>query len=91
LVSTVVAVGIKEVGTLLVGAVVIVPAVAARNVTSSLSGFALLSGIFGVVSAVAGVLLAGVVALPAGPIVVLVGAGIFVLGLGLKFAHLVRS
>ena len=80
LVSTVVAVGIKEVGTLLVGAVVIVPAAAARNVARSLSGFSMLSGAFGVVSALAGVVLSGYLSLPAGPMVVLSGAAIFAVG-----------
>src|SRR5215831_2117638 len=39
LVATIVAVGIKEVGTLLVGAVVIVPAAAAKNISSTLSEY----------------------------------------------------
>jgi zinc transport system permease protein len=89
LVSTIVAIGIKEVGTLLVGAVVIVPAAAARNVSSTLSRFSLLSGIFGIVSAVVGVVLAAFLSLPAGPIVVLAGATIFAGGLGARFAGLV--
>ena len=41
LVATIVAIGIKEVGTLLVGAVVIVPAAAAKNVSSTLKIFSL--------------------------------------------------
>lgn len=91
LVSTVVAVGIKEVGTLLVGAVVIVPAAAARNLSSSLSRFSLLSGLFGVVSAVAGIIISGYLGLPAGPVVVLAGAALFIIGLGAKFTHLARG
>ena len=87
LVSTVVAVGIKEVGTLLVGAVVIVPAAAARNVSSSLARYSFLSGAFGVASAVAGVLLSGYLAVPAGPIVVLSGAVLFGLGLTVKLSR----
>ena len=87
LVSTVVAVGIKEVGTLLVGAVVIVPAAAARNIASSLSRYTLLSGVFGIVSAVAGVLLSSYLALPAGPVVVLAGALLFALGLAFRFSR----
>ena len=87
LVSTIVAVGIKEVGTLLVGAVVIVPAAAARNVSSSLSRFSLLSGIFGVVSAIAGVVASGLVGQPAGPLVVLAGATLFIFGLLARFAR----
>lgn len=84
LVSIVVAVGIKEVGTLLVGAVVIVPAAAARNVSSSLSRYSILSACFGVVSAIAGVLLSGPLGQPAGPLVVLVGAGIFAAGVAAR-------
>ncbi len=91
LVSTVVAVGIKEVGTLLVGAVVIVPAAAARNLSSSLSRFSLLSGLFGVISAVAGIVISGYLGLPAGPVVVLAGAALFVIGLGARFTHLARG
>ena len=81
LVAMIVAVGIKEVGTILVGAVVIVPAAAARNVSSSLYRYALLSGLFGVISAISGVLLSSVVNFPAGPLVVIVGALIFAVGL----------
>ncbi len=77
LVATVVALGIKEVGTLLVGAVVIVPATAARNISSTLSRYALTSAAFGVVSAVSGVVLSIFVGVPAGPLVVLVGALMF--------------
>lgn len=80
LVAMIVAVGIKEVGTILVGAVVIVPAAAARNVSSSLYRYALLSGVFGVVSAVSGVLLSAFVRFPAGPLVVIAGAAIFAVG-----------
>jgi len=77
LVVTVVAVGIKEVGTLLVGAVVIVPAAAARNVSSTLSRYSLVSALIGLVTAISGVLLSSKVMVPAGPLVVVVGAVIF--------------
>ncbi|MDG6908144.1 MAG: metal ABC transporter permease [Nitrososphaerota archaeon] len=81
LVAMIVAVGIKEVGTILVGAVVIVPAAAARNVSSSLYRYALLSAVFGIVSALCGVLLSAYTKVPAGPLVVIVGAAIFAIGL----------
>ena len=77
LVAIIVALGIKEVGTLLVGALVIVPAAAAKNVSSTLSRYALMSAIFGLVSATSGVILSNYVNLPAGPLVVIVGATIF--------------
>lgn len=77
LVVAVVAVGIKEVGTLLVGAVVIVPAAAARNISSTLSRYSMTSALFGLVSAIAGVVLSGFVGVPAGPLVVVTGAVLF--------------
>ncbi|MCL5067732.1 MAG: metal ABC transporter permease [Thaumarchaeota archaeon] len=80
LVAMIVAVGIKEVGTLLVGAVVIVPAAAARTVGTSLRRYSLLSA-FGIISAIAGVALSAHVNVPAGPLVVIVGAVIFAIGL----------
>ena len=57
LVAIIVAVGIKEVGTLLVGALVIVPAAAAKNISSTLSRYSLMSAIFGLASATLGVIL----------------------------------
>jgi ABC-type Mn2+/Zn2+ transport system permease subunit len=77
LVAIIVALGIKEVGTLLVGALVIVPAAAAKNISSTLSRYSLISAIFGLVSATSGVMLSSYVNLPAGPLVVIVGAVIF--------------
>lgn len=81
LVALIVAIGIKEVGTLLVGAVVIVPAAAARTMSKTLYRYTLLSSLFGMVSAILGVVLSSYVNVPAGPLVVVVGAGIFGLGL----------
>ena len=81
LVATIVAVGIKEVGTLLVGAVVIVPAAAAKNISSTLSQYCIMSGIFGLASATSGVILSSYVNVPAGPLVVIVGTAIFATGL----------
>ena len=81
LVATIVAVGIKEVGTLLVGAVVIVPAAAAKNISSTLSEYSIMSGIFGLASATSGVALSSYVNVPAGPLVVIVGTAIFAAGL----------
>src|SRR6476620_1348696 len=80
LVAPIVAVGIKEVGTLLVGALVIVPAAAAKNFSSTLSRYCLMSAIFGLASATLGVFLSSYLSLPAGPLVVMVGAAIFIAG-----------
>ena len=81
LVAIIVAVGIKEVGTLLVGALVIVPAAAAKNISSTLSRYSLMSAIFGLASATLGVVLSSYVNVPAGPLVIFVGAAIFAAGI----------
>lgn len=81
LVALIVALGIKVVGTLLMGALVIIPAIAARNMTASLGGYARLSTLIGFVSMLLGIILAEAFKLPAGPIVVLVSSAIF----GLSF------
>jgi zinc transport system permease protein len=80
LVATIVALGIKEVGTLLVGALVIVPAAAAKNVSSTLSRYSFMSAILGLASATLGVLLSSYVNVPPGPLVVIVGGVIFATG-----------
>ncbi len=86
LVAVVVALGIKEVGTLLVGAVVIIPAAAARNVTKSLRSYSIVSAAFGTLSALSGIVLAAFVTVPAGPLVVLAGAAIFAAGVVARLA-----
>jgi zinc transport system permease protein len=85
LVAIIVAVGIKEVGTLLVGAVVIVPAAAAKTISTTLSRYSLMSAIFGLASATLGVVLSSYVNLPAGPLVVIVGTAIFAGGFLISF------
>ena len=77
LVAVVVAVGIKIVGTVLVGALVVVPAAAMKPVSRSLSAYAWMSGIAGIASASSGILLAAFFELPAGPLVVTAGTAIF--------------
>ena len=77
LVAAVVAIGIKEVGTLLVGAVVIVPAAAARVISRTLREYALVSSAFGAASAISGIAISNYVGMPAGPLVVIVGAAVF--------------
>lgn len=77
LVSIIVAIGIKIVGTLLVGFLVVVPGAAAKNVSTNLSRYALLSASFGAVSACSGIVLSGYLSLATGPMVVLSGIVIF--------------
>jgi ABC-type Mn2+/Zn2+ transport system permease subunit len=77
LVSVVVAIGIKIVGTLLVGFLVIVPAIASKNLSSDMRRYALLSALFGAVAAFSGILLSSSLSMPPGPMVVFSGIAIF--------------
>lgn len=86
LVAVVVAAGIQIVGTLLVGALVIVPAAGVKNVSTSLARYGWLSGAVGFASAAAGISLSAWLNVPAGPLVVLAG---FLFFLGSLVAHLV--
>jgi len=63
---------------LLVGFLVIVPAATAKNMSSNLFRYSVLSSVFGIISASSGVLLSGYLELPPGPLVVLSGIAIFV-------------
>ncbi len=83
LVSVVVAISIQVVGTLLVGFLVIVPAIAAKNLSTHMKRYSVLSTVFGAVSGFVGVFLwqvffgdATVLPFP-GPMVVFVGITIF--------------
>jgi ABC-type Mn2+/Zn2+ transport system permease subunit len=77
LVTVVVAIGIKIVGTLLVGFLVVVPSIAAKNLSANMFRYALLSTVFGAMSAFSGVLVAGIFDFSPGPMVVLSGIIIF--------------
>lgn len=76
-----VALGIKVVGTLLMGALVIIPAAAAKNVSGTIKSMTFFSVIFGVVSVFSGIIIASAVSLPPGPIIVLSGTCLFVISI----------
>jgi ABC-type Mn2+/Zn2+ transport system permease subunit len=84
LVGTIVALGVKFVGTLLTGALVIVPAAAAKNWSRSLNQYTLLSALFGLCSSVFGILFSEFLHFPPGPIVVLTGVFLFLITTGYK-------
>lgn len=78
MVGLVIALGVKFLGTLLTGALVIVPAAAAKNVAKSIGGFQLLSCLAGLASTGVGIILAKILGLPSGPTVVLVAILLFI-------------
>ena len=77
LVGLVVAMGVKFLGTLLTGALVIIPAVTAKNISKSVKSFHIFSIVFGILSTLFGILIARSFGVPTGPIVVLVGIFLF--------------
>lgn len=76
-----VALGIKFVGALLMGALIITPAAAAKNISRGLHSFMFLSVIFGISSAVLGIYFSSIYHYPAGPLFILTGTLIFLLSL----------
>lgn len=81
LVAVIVALGIKAVGTLLMGALVIIPAITSKNITSSLRGYTVISSLMGAVGLLGGMVIASKFHLPPGPIAVLASSAIFLLSL----------
>jgi len=84
LVSLVVALGVKIVGTLLMGSLVIIPAAASRNISVNFTKFGIWSFIFGILSVGIGIFLTKFFAIPPGPLVVLVSVAIFLVTLLFK-------
>lgn len=79
LVGLVVALGVKFLGTLLTGALVIIPAVTAKNVSKSINVYQIISVVLGVLSAFFGIIIARYFILPTGPVVILIGIFIYTL------------
>lgn len=84
MVAIIVALGLKVTGTFLMGALVIVPAAAAKNISIGLASFTRLAALFGGVSALGGILFANHFNLHPGPIVVLASGIIFLVTLLFK-------
>ena len=77
LVGSVVALGVKFAGTLLTGALVILPAVSAKNISRGIIQYQLFSILFGVIAAMSGIVIAFLVHISAGPIVILTSGAVF--------------
>jgi len=84
LVAIIVALGLKVTGTFLMGALVIVPAAAAKNIANNLNRYVMMSGFFGAISGLGGILFATYFNLHPGPIVVLTSGVIFLITLLFK-------
>ncbi|KKS38974.1 MAG: hypothetical protein A3G49_02705 [Candidatus Sungbacteria bacterium RIFCSPLOWO2_12_FULL_41_11] len=79
-----VALGIKLVGTLLMGALTIIPASVAKNFSRNMTWYVVLSLVFGGVIAVGGLFIASSFHLLPGPAIILLGVGLFIVSLVFK-------
>ncbi len=86
-----VALGIRFVGALLMGSLVIIPAASAKNVARSLHSFMSASVFFGVAAAVLGIVLSNAYSLSPGPIFILLSSVIFALTLAARTLFKRRS
>jgi zinc transport system permease protein len=85
--ALVVALGIKLVGALLMGALTIIPASVAKNVSRSVAGYMVVSVLIGSLNAVAGVVVSREFGLLPGPTIILLGVALFVSSLGWSSAR----
>ena len=83
-IAAMVALGVKIVGSLLVGALVIIPAAAARNISKNLKQYYLASIVLGILSCFLGMMLFKWTDLPAGPLIILTATFFFLLSLIFK-------
>jgi len=83
-IAAMVALGVKVVGSLLVGALVIIPAATARNLSKNLKQYYLGSIIFGVLSCFFGILLLKFIGFSAGPLIILTSTFFFLISLIFK-------
>lgn len=79
-----VALGIKLIGSVLMGALTILPAVSARNFSWSLKSFLIFSVILGLIMTFIGILISNAFNFPPGPAVILTGIVFFIISLFLK-------
>lgn len=84
LIAAVVAISIKIVGALLITAMLIIPASAARLLARGPEGMAVMSTVIGVLSAIGGIYMARALNTPAGPSIICLAAGFFLAATALR-------
>ncbi len=80
-IGVIVALGIKIVGSLLIGALVVIPPLASRNISRNLFQYSYGGMLIGILSCILGIAVYKISGFPAGPVIVLVSAGIFLISL----------
>jgi ABC-type Mn2+/Zn2+ transport system permease subunit len=80
-IGIIVALGIKVVGSLLMGALVVIPPAAAKNFSRNLRQYSYGGMVIGVISCLLGIIIYKISGFPAGPIIILTSAVIFLISL----------
>lgn len=83
-ISTIVALGVKFVGGLLVAGLTALPAASARNLSKNLKTYKILSPLFGAISAILGISIFKITNFPAGPLIIISSFLIFLVSLIFK-------
>jgi len=83
-ISIIVALGVKVVGSLLIGALVIIPAAASRIISQNIRQYTLISALLGILSCVLGILFSKITGLPVGPLIILTCILFFAISLVFK-------
>lgn len=84
LITMIVSLGVKVTGSLLVGALLIVPPASARIIAWNMRSYTILCVVIGAASSVFGVFLSSETSFPAGPAIILVNAAIFIVVLAFR-------
>lgn len=77
--------GMKFLGVLLMGSLIIIPAATARSLARNLDSMLIIASLVSLLSVISGLLLAQALDLPLGPVIIIVASAIFILALGIKF------
>lgn len=80
-IGVIVALGIKVTGSLLIGALVVIPPAAARNFSRTLRQYSYGGMVIGIISCFLGIIIYKIAGFPAGPIIILTSAAIFLISL----------
>ena len=83
-IAVIVALGVKVVGSLLIGALVIVPAASSRNISQNMRQYVFGSAFLGILSCVFGIVLFKITGFPAGPLIILTSVFFFIISLIFK-------
>jgi len=86
-IAVIVALGVKVVGSLLIGALVIVPAATSRNFSKNMRQYVCWSIILGMTSCVLGILLFKLTGFPVGPLTILISIFLFFVSLLLRYKN----